>query len=73
MLPRAMYHAERCARRHMPSTGAQVSPILFAMADAVLRERAMKAASTCGLSAAAEERWARRLKQVGWWRSCWPL
>lgn len=47
--------------------------LLFALVDAVLRERERNARSTCGFSEQAERRWIHRGRMVGWWRSLWPL
>ena len=52
-------------------TGAEV--VLFTMVDASMRHKAAIARTSCGLSPAAEARWVKRLAQVGWWRSCWPV
>jgi hypothetical protein len=52
---------------------SDVSSILFAVVDAVLREKEAKARRTCGVSAMAEIRWMVRRRNIGWWRSCWPL
>jgi hypothetical protein len=47
-----------------------MTPLLFAVVDAVLRERYL---GPSALYFTTMEEWRRRAERARWWRSCWAV